>query len=130
MSKEDEFVDFRDQIRKLKKEKSSKNRWNQDDVNDQDVIDRVRSEMMPVIIAFVDTDRTLEMQSNTFRVTYISYANIRVYGLWVSATSLDNINIYAEFDSISTRIYSGSFSEKEIKTTVKNALLDWYRRII
>jgi hypothetical protein len=128
MSKEDEFVDFRDQLKKLKNEKKNKSNWDQEDVND--VIKRVKSEMLPVIKAFVDTDRTLEMQSNTSRAIYISYANSRIYGLLVSATSLDRINIDAVFDSYSTRIYSGSFIEKEIKTTVKNALLDWYRRII
>ncbi|WP_127499142.1 hypothetical protein [Paenibacillus glycanilyticus] len=128
MSKEDEFVDFRDQLKKLKNEKKNKSNWDQEDVND--VIKRVKSEMLPVITAFVDTDRTLEIQSNRSRAIYISYANSRVYGLLVSATSLDRINIDAVFDSYSTRIYSGSFIEKEIKTAVKNALLDWYRRII
>ncbi|WP_201008980.1 hypothetical protein [Paenibacillus glycanilyticus] len=128
MSKEDEFVDFRDQLKKLKNEKKNKSNWDQEDVND--VIIRVKSEMLPVIKAFVDTDRTLEIQSNRSRAIYISYANSRVYGLLVSATSLDRINIDAVFDSYSTRIYSGSFIEKEIKTAVKNALLDWYRRII
>ncbi|GMK49094.1 hypothetical protein [Paenibacillus glycanilyticus] len=128
MSKEDEFVDFRDQLKKLKNEKKNKSNWDQEDVND--VIERVKSEMLPVIKAFVDTDRTLEIQSNRSRAIYISYANSRVYGLLVSATSLDRINIDAVFDSYSTRIYSGNFIEKEIKTAVKNALLDWYRRII
>ncbi|ACS99135.1 hypothetical protein [Paenibacillus sp. JDR-2] len=128
MSKEDDFADFRDQMKKLKNEKKSKNHREQDDVND--VIKRVKSEMLPVIKAFVDTDRSLEMQSNRSRAIYISYANSRIYGLWVSATSLDSINIDAVHDSFSTRIYSGSFIEKEIKTTVKNALLDWYRIII
>ncbi|SEO41037.1 hypothetical protein [Paenibacillus sp. OV219] len=130
MNKEDDFdfVDFRDRIKKLKQEKMNKNHWDQDDVTD--VIERVKSEMMPVIRAFVETDRTLEIQSNTFRAIYLSYANARIYGLWVSATHLDSINIDAVFDSISTRIYSGSFIEKEIKTAVKNALLDWYSKII
>jgi hypothetical protein len=128
MSKEDEFVDFRDQMKKLKNEKKHKSYSDQEDVND--VIKRVKSEMMPVIKAFVDTDRTLEMQSNRSRAIYISYANSRLYGLWVSATSLDSINIDAVFDSVKTRIYSGSFMEKEIRTAVKNALLDWYRIII
>ncbi|WP_336776973.1 hypothetical protein [Paenibacillus sp. MMO-58] len=128
MSKEDDFEDFRDQMKRLKNEKKNKSHWDQDDVND--VIERVKSEMMPVITAFVDTDRTLEMQSNTSQAIYISYANARIYGLWVSGTSLDRISIDAVFDSVSTRIYSGSFNEKEIRTTVKNALINWYRHII
>jgi hypothetical protein len=128
MSKKDDFLDLRDQMKKLKNEKKSKSRGDQDDVND--VIKRVKSEMMPVITAFVDTDRTLEMQSNTSRAIYISYANAKLFGLWVSATRLDSINIDAVFDSVSTRIYSGSFIEKEIRSAVKNALLDWYRIII
>ncbi|AZN39426.1 hypothetical protein [Paenibacillus albus] len=123
-----DFVDFRDQIKKLKQEKMNKTHWAQDDA--KDVLERVNSEMMPVIRAFVDTDRALEMQSNTFRAIYISYANVRILGLLVSATSSDSINIDAVFDSVSTCIYSGSFIEKEIKTAVKNALIDWYSKII
>lgn len=128
MSKEDDFADFRDQMKKLKNEKKNKSHRDQDDVND--VIERVKSEMMPIITAFVDSDRTLEMQSNTSRAIYISYANSRIFGLWVSATSMDSINIDAVYDSVSTRIYSGGFTKREIKAKVKNALLDWYRIII
>lgn len=129
MNQEDDFdfVDFRDQIKQLKQERMNKSRWYQDDAND--VIERVKSEMLPVIRAFVETDRALEMQSTTARAIYISYANAKIFGLWVSATSLENISIDAVFDSISTCIYAGGFIEKEIKAAVKHALLDWYSKL-
>ncbi|MFB9328690.1 hypothetical protein ACFFSY_22370 [Paenibacillus aurantiacus] len=128
--KEDEFEDFRDQIKKMKRENRNRSYKDQDDVNYRDVIERVKSVMVPAIEAFVDSDRTLEMQSKTFRTIYISYANTRIYGLLVSATSVDNINIDAVFDSNTFRIYAGSFNEKKIKAAVKQALLDWYQIII
>lgn len=130
MSTEDEFIDFQNQMNRLKYERRSRTHWDQGDMNNLGVIERVKFVILPVVQAFVDMDRTLEMQSNTSRVIYISYANARIYGLWVSATSLDNICIEATFDSYSTRIYVGRFNEREMKSAVKHALLDWYRRII
>ncbi|GMA64783.1 hypothetical protein NZD89_05310 [Alicyclobacillus fastidiosus] len=89
MSKKDDFTDFRAQLKKLKQEKASKNSWDQDDENAQGAIERVKSAMMPVIKAFVDTDHNLEIQSDEFRAIYISYANTR------TATSFTSYNYIA-----------------------------------
>jgi hypothetical protein len=98
-------------------------------VQDQVVIDRVVSAITPVLKAFVNTDRFLEIQSSDFRSFYITYANIKLCVISVSAANLDKINIEAVFNSSSTSIYSENYNEKEIKDAVKNVLLNWYRSL-
>ncbi len=131
MSRKDEFNDFRTQMQKLKmeRERERMDHLNPNNAQDQTVIDRVVSAITPVLKAFVDTDRFLEIQSSDFRNFYITYANIKICVISVSAANLDNINIEAVFNSISTRIYSESYNEKEIKNVVKNVLLNWYRSL-
>lgn len=131
MSKKDELSDFRAQINKLKieREKDKKDHFDSDNVQDQVVIDRVVPAITPVLKAFVNTDRFLEIQSSDFRSFYITYANAKLCVISVSVANLDNINIEAVFNSSSTSIYSGSYNEKGIKDAVKNALLNWYRSL-
>ena len=131
MSKKDELSDFREQIKKLKidREKDRKDHSDSGNVQDQVVIDRVVSAITPVLKAFVNTDRFLEIQSGDFRSFYITYANAKLCVISVSVANLDNINIDAVFKTSSTSIYSESYNEKGIKDAVKNALLNWYRSL-
>lgn len=128
MSKNDEFKNFKSEIDKLKKERENKNHyWNENDDQDKAVIERVKLEFEPVLKAFLETDRFLNIQSNSERGVYIAYANTKICGILVSATSLEDIDITFASGSILTCIYRGQLNKKEIRNEVKNALIDWYR---
>lgn len=128
MSKKDEFKDLRQEMLKLKSER--KNPTEQNDEQDSAILGRIKLAIEPVLNAFVDSDRSLDIQSNGLRDVYIAYAHTKICRISISATSLDSTNVSILADSVSSGIYSGEFNQGEIKNAVKNALLNWYRTLL
>ncbi len=118
-------IEFHDEMFKIRVQ-ADKGSSNNESRGNQEVLNRVKTVIRPILKKFIKEDSLLTLQSSGPNDFYISYANAKLLKIYIRASETGEIRL----SFVSTRKFSDvsltTFSEEEICTAVQRALLDWY----
>lgn len=128
MRKKEEANEIRDKMESIRKEKQKPDAPSP--VDNMDAIESTQKLLEPIIDAFIKEDRSLHLQSSDARNFYIGYGYLHVCRVCISSVHSDSVRVHLESDRLGLfHVYAGEVNDEAIETSVKNALLEWYRSL-
>lgn len=95
----------------------------------KEIITQVQALVRPVINAFIESDRSLLLQSADSNSFFVSFGYSHVIHVSITASSEETIAIMLQSDSHSHMVYSGDLNQRDIQDALKTSLLDWYENL-